>query len=118
MVRSYQGLGTPVAAMVGCARLRTLMGSLPLNSKMGTSIVLRGKMGTGKTKVGEVFGWMYHPRRRSDHRDIPYAAADRVRRLNAQQYPFQKLPQGTPPLRREELPVLSQHRDHPQQTPK
>lgn len=80
MVRSYQGLGTPVAAMVGCARLRTLMGSLPLNSKMGTSIVLRGKMGTGKTKVGEVFGWMYHRRRRSDHRDIPYAAADRVRR--------------------------------------
>jgi hypothetical protein len=29
--------------------------------KMGTSIVLRGKMGTGKTKVGEVFGSLIAP---------------------------------------------------------
>jgi hypothetical protein len=53
-----------------------------------------------------------------DHRDIPYAAAGSRASLNAQQYPFQKLSQGTPPLRREELQVPSQHPDHPQQTPK
>ena len=29
--------------------------------KMGTSLVLRGKMGTGKTKVGEVFGSLLGP---------------------------------------------------------